>query len=707
MKIDYHLWRTMLLMAVMVWLSSCGDKSIPTADGEAEGISRITSPSGQIAVTFFLTADQEPAYRVFYQNKVVIDTSLLGFEFRDQPALQANLRINAVAVDSLKETWQMPWGEQTDVLNHYKQLNVQLQEDKPEGRQVNLCFRVFDDGMAFRYSFPVQAHMDEVLITEETTQFKLTGDHDSWWIPGDWDSFEHLYNRTPVSKINALALGDPGIIYSHIVENAVHTPFTMKSADGVYLSIHEANLTDYAGMTLLADTSKLLLQSALVGSEVTGYAVKRSLPFDTPWRTIIITDKAGGLIDSKMILNLNEPNRLGDVSWIKPMKYNGIWWEMHLDKSGWDMESGKHGATTENTKRYIDFAAANNLKGVLVEGWNTGWDRWVGFPDREGVFDFVTPYADYNLEEVTRYAKEKGVEIIMHHETSAAPRTYEQQLNAAYQLMQKHGISSAKLGYVGEIIPKGEHQQGQWMVNHYRRVLETAAKYEISINIHEPVKPTGLRRTYPNLISGEAVRGQEFNAWASDGGNPPDHLTIVPFTRMLAGPIDYTPGIFRIKLAPFKPKNQVNTTLAQQLALYVIVYSPVQMAADLPEHYQNHPAFQFIRDVGVDWEQSKVLDAEIGEHVTIVRKERKTGNWFLGSITNEQPRQVVLDFSFLENNEKYRATIYKDGANAHWNNNPTAYVIEEMEVDKDTRLDMSLAAGGGVAISLFPVANIH
>src|SRR5690606_23029642 len=418
---------------------------------------------------------------------------------------------------------------------------------------------------------------------------------------------------------------------STIMANAVHTPFTMKSKDDVYISIHEANLTDYAGMTLLVDTANLVLKSGLVNSERLGYAVKRTVPFQTPWRTIQLADKPGDLIASKLILNLNESNKLGDVSWIKPMKYNGIWWEMHLEKSGWDMEGGKHGATTANAKRYIDFAAANNLGGVLVEGWNTGWDRWTGIPDREGVFDFVTPYADYDLEEVVRYAKEKGVAIIMHHETSAAPRTYEKQLDAAYGLMQSLGLHDTKLGYVGRIIPEGEHHHSQWMVNHYRKVLETAAKYKVAINVHEPIKPTGLRRTYPNLVSAEGVRGQEFNAWAADGGNPPDHLTIVPFTRMLAGPIDYTPGIFNIKMDPYRPNNQVNTTLAQQLALYVIIYSPVQMAADLPENYEGHPAFQFIRDVGVDWEQTEVLDAKIGDYVTIARKERGTDNWFVGS----------------------------------------------------------------------------
>lgn len=702
-----YLWKALLLFVFIGAMSACGDKSVPAGEGESISASGISSPSGNIQVNFFLTKKQEAAYQVLFQGQVLIDTSLLGFEFQQQPALSGNLRVKAVSTDSLNESWEMPWGEQASVLNHYNQLFIELQEASGAERLVNLTFRVFDDGVGFRYSFPEQENMQEALILKENTQFNLTADHQAWWIPADWDSYEHLYNTTPVSEINALALSDPGLNQSTIVENAVHTPFTMKTAEGVYLSIHEADLTDYASMTLRADTTKLLMQSALVGSERTGYAVKRAVPFDTPWRTIQVADKAGDLIASRLIENLNEPNKLGDVSWVKPMKYNGIWWEMHLEKSGWDMEGGKHGATTENAKRYIDFAAENNLGGVLVEGWNTGWDRWVGFPDREGVFDFVTPYADYDLAAVARYAKQKGVELIMHHETSAAPRTYEKQMEAAFELMQQHGIGSAKLGYVGKIIPDGEHHHSQWMVNHYRKALETAAKYNIAINVHEPIKPTGLRRTYPNLIAAEGVRGQEFNAWSADGGNPPEHLTILPFTRMLAGPIDYTPGIFNIKLNPYKPNNQVNSTLAQQLAAYVVIYSPVQMAADLPEHYEGNPAFQFIRDVGVDWERSVVLNGEIGDFISIARKEKGTENWFVGSISDENPREVTLDFSFLDGKENYKAVIYKDGRKAHWNDNPTDYAIEEMEVNSNTSITLSLAAGGGAAISIKPLAQAN
>lgn len=682
-------------LMLFLWLSlmnACGDKqTVPS--------SQVLSPSGNIKVKFFLTADKAPAYQVFFHDQVVIDTSLLGFELKDQPALKENFEIVKTVKDSLNENWELPWGEQREVVNNYNELTVSLKENSSKPRFVNIIFRIYDDGLGFRYSFPEQEQLKEVMILNENTEFQLTEDHEAWWMPGDWDSYEHLYNHTNISKIDALNLGDPGITQSAIRENAVHTPLTMKMDNGVHLSIHEANLTDYASMTLLVDTVDFALKSSLVSSERLGYAVKRTLPFETPWRTIQISEKAGDLIRSKMILNLNEPNKLGDVSWVQPMKYIGIWWEMHLNKSGWDMEGGKHGATTENAKRYIDFAAENNIKGVLVEGWNTGWDRWTG-KEREGVFDFVTPYEDYDLEEVVKYGKSKGVEIIMHHETAAAPRTYDKQMDSAFQLMQNLGVGSVKTGYVGKIIPDGEHHHGQWMVNHYRRVVETAAKHKVAVNVHEPIKPTGLRRTYPNLISGEGVRGQEFNAWASDGGNPPEHLTILPFTRMLAGPIDYTPGIFNIKLEPYKESNQVNTTLAHQLAAYVVIYSPVQMAADLPEHYLGHPAFQFIRDVGVDWDRTEILNAVIGDQITVARKERGTNDWFIGAITDENPRDVVVDLSFLEEGKNYEATVYKDGENAHWQNNPVDYAIETRTVNSDTKLNLQLAAGGGAAISI-------
>jgi glucan 1,4-alpha-glucosidase len=478
----------------------------------------------------------------------------------------------------------------------------------------------------------------------------------------------------------------------------------MKTGDGLYLSFHEAALIDYASMTLRIDAKKLLMTSALVASDINCYKVKRSLPFKTPWRTIQVSETAGGLIESNLILNLNDPNVLGDVlGWVKPTKYIGIWWDMHLGRKSWDLASGKHGATTAYAKELIDFASENKIGGLLVEGWNTGWEHWIGFPDREGVFDFVTPYPDYDLKEVARYGKEKGVNLIMHHETSAAPRTYEQQLDTAYSLMRSLDIHTVKTGYVGTIIPKGEYHHGQWMINHYQKVIETAARYHIAVDAHETIKDTGLRRTWPNFVARETFRGQEFNAWGPNNGNPPEHLAILPFTTMLAGPMDYTPGIFDLKLKPWKEHNQVNSTLAQQLALYVVILSPVQMAADLIKNYKGHPEFQFIRDVPVTWEQTKVLNGEIGDYVTIAREERGTGNWFIGSLTDENSRELEINLDFLKPGEKYLATIYADGEDADWDKNPTSYKIEKMKVNHTTSLKLKLAPGGGTAISIIKI----
>ena len=639
----------------------------------------------------------------------------MSFNFEGQAAYGTNLEITETETAFENENWDMPWGEQRTVNNHYNELVVSLAEQADPHRKMNVYFKSYDDGVGFRYEFLEQEGVDSVIINDEHTEFQLTEDYTTWWIPGDWDIYEHLYNTSKLSEIDATALRDnSNLAQTYIPENAVNTPVTMRGESGLHLSFHEANLTDYAGMTLKVDTENLKLVSELVGSDRLGYKVKRKLPFKTPWRTIQIAENAGDLIESKLIVNLNEPNQLGNISWFEPMKYVGIWWPMHIGTASWDygmtrdenggwvdtgQAHGQHGATTENTKRYIDFAAANGFKGVLVEGWNTGWERWIGFEDREGVFDFVTPYPDYDFEEVNRYAKEKGVEIIMHHETSAAPRTYEEQLDTAYQLMQDHNIHSVKTGYVGKIIPKGEYHHGQWMVNHYRKVLEHAAEYEVAVNAHEPIKATGIRRTLPNAIAREGLRGQEFNAWADDGGNPPEHLPIVAFTRMLSGPIDFTPGVFDIGL-PTKPNNQINTTLAQQLALYVVVYSPLQMACDLPENYEGQPAFQFIRDVGVNWEQSMVLNGEVGDFVTIAREERDTGNWFIGGITDEKEREISLHFDFLEEGVTYQANIYRDADDAHYINNPTGIVIEQTEISKGDKTTLQLAAGGGFAISL-------
>ena len=676
----------------------------------------IASPNKTIKLNFNLNKDNQPFYTVIKDNKVIIDTSYLGFEFKDQKSF-SNLKIVNHKTTDFNEIWEMPWGEQEKVQNTYKELKVFLQENEGEERLINLTFKIYNDGLGFRYEFPKQKNLQEVFIIEEHTEFNLTEDYKTFWIPGDWDIYEHLYTTTPLSKINALKKANhPNLGQTHIPNNAVNTPVTLVGKDGTHLSFHEAALVDYSGMTLAVDTLNLAFKSTLVGSRNNDYKVYRKLPFVTPWRTIQITNDAPSLIESNLIVNLNEANKLGDVSWFEPKKYTGVWWEMHLGKSSWDYgmtkdaegkwvdtgkAHGRHGATTENVKRFIDFSAKNNIKGVLVEGWNTGWEHWIGFEDREGVFDFVTPYPDYNIEEVVAYAKEKGVEIIMHHETSAATETYTQQQDTAFALMKKLGIHSVKTGYVGKILPKGEYHHGQYMVNHYNKTVEKAAKYQVAINAHEPIKATGLRRTYPNTISREGLRGQEFNAWSSDGGNPPEHLPIVAFTRMLAGPIDYTPGIFNIKFDEYKKNNQVNTTIAQQLALYVVIYSPIQMAADLVEHYEANPkALQFIKEVGVDWKQTKVLNGEVGDFVTIAREQRGTQNWFVGAITDENPRDITVNLDFLEEGITYKATIYKDGKEAHWNENPLDLTVETINVTNATKLPVHLAAGGGVAISI-------
>jgi hypothetical protein len=681
---------------------------------------KLTSPDTNVQIEFGLSEKGQPTYHLSYKSDDVIKPSTLGFDLKDMPSLKEGFEIVNVTPSNFSETWEMPWGEQTTVENNFSEVKIDLQETSNLKRKISIVFRAYNDGIGFRYEFPEQENLSEVFITDENTQFNLTGDHKVFWIPGDWDIYEHLYSTTNFTEIDAKSKAkNKDLAQTSIPENAVNTPVTMKTDNGLYLSFHEAALVDYSGMTLKIDKENLAMNSELVGSNNNDYKVKRTAPFNTPWRTIQIAEKAGDLIESKLILNLNEPNKLGDISWFKPTKYTGIWWEMHLGKSTWDYSGnqdmtsfttdakphGKHGATTENAKSFIDFSAKNNIGAVLVEGWNTGWEHWIGFEDREGVFDFVTPYPDYDLKEVVRYGKEKGVELIMHHETSAATETYEKQQDTAYALMQSLGIHAVKTGYVGKILPKGEFHHGQYMVNQYNNAVIKAAKYQVAINAHEPIKATGLRRTYPNTISREGLRGQEFNAWASDGGNPPEHLSIVAFTRMLAGPIDFTPGIFDIKFDKWKKDNQVNTTIAQQLALYVVIYSPVQMAADLIENYEGNPAFQFINDVAVDWQKTKVLNGEVGDFVTIARKERNSENWFVGGITDENAREMDVVFDFLSPDTSYEAIIYEDGENADWDKNPTAINIRKVEITNQTKLQMKLATGGGFAISLKPINN--
>ena len=691
--------RITLVLIFLIGIMSCNKEEIRSTTLE--------SPGKINKIGIRIDKNGLPFYQIFHKDSMVLDSSYFGFEFLKAGKISEGYKIGRIENKEINEPWEMPWGEQVSVQNHCWETTIHLSSNKENNLSYALIFRAYDDGIAFRYHIPGQKNLDSVFITEEHTSFSLTGNHETWWIPGDWDIYEHLYQQTNFEDIDATIYRENvNLAQTSIPHNAVNTPVTMKSEKGIYLSFHEANLTDYSGMTLGIDKDNLRLHSILVGSDNHPFKVRKALPFSTPWRTIQIADKAGKLIESNLIVNLNEPNKLGDVSWFTPMKYVGIWWEMHVGKSSWDLASGKHGATTANAKKYIDFAARNNIGGVLVEGWNTGWERWIGFEDREGVFDFITPYEDYDLKEVVRYGKEKGVEIIMHHETSAAPRTYDMQMDTAYALMKELGIHSVKTGYVGKIIPKGEYHHGQWMVNHYRRALLKAAEKNISINAHEPIKATGLRRTYPNAISREGLRGQEFNAWAADGGNPPGHLPTVAFTRMLAGPIDFTPGVFDIKLDSKYPDpnvkrtNQINTTLAQQLALYVVIYSPIQMACDLPENYEGKPAFQFIRDVGVDWEKSKVLNGEVGEYVTIARKEKGTDNWFVGGITDENEREMTIDFGFLEDGVTFNAIIYRDADDAHWDSNPESYEIESDEINSEMKKRIRLAPGGGFAISL-------
>lgn len=681
-----------IFLGLMMGLLSCSNKEFT-----------VFSPSSKVKLNFALNGVNQPSYCVYFNNKPVIKPSTIGFDFKDMESLGKGMRIDSIQTCEFNEKWEMPWGEQRYVTNHFNEFKVFLSESKDLKRRLAIVFRVFDDGVGFRYEFPEQENFKDVIIVDENTLYNLAGDHMCWWQPGDWDIYEHLYKTTRFSKIDAVnSKSKNELAQTYIPENAVNTPVTMKTDDGVYLSFHEAAVENYAGITLKVDTINLAMQSELVGND-SGIKVVTKTPFNSPWRTIQIGEKAGDLIESKLILNLNEPNKLGDVSWFKPTKYVGIWWEMHLGKASWDMASGKHGATTANAKRYIDFAAKNGIGAILVEGWNTGWEHWIGFEDREGVFDFVTPYKDYNLKEVVDYGRKKGVDLIMHHETSSAVTTYDQQLDTAFALMSSLGLHTVKTGYVGKIIPKGEYHHGQWMVNHYRRVLETAAKYQIAVNVHEPFMATGERRTYPNFISQEGFRGQEFNAWSTDGGNPAEHLTIIPYTCLLAGPMDYTPGIFNIKLKPYKPNNQVNNTLAQQLAFYVVIYSPIQMAADLPENYEGHPAFQFIRDVAVDWDQTKVLNGEVGDYITVARQERGTDRWFIGSVTDENARDLTVKLDFLEKGKKYQATMYVDAPDAHWNDNPTAYEIKKLDVDSNSELQLKLAPGGGAAISILPL----
>lgn len=694
MKIISKLKSIYTVLIVFVTILSCDDKLMNTY---------IVSPDENIKVDFFISDKGEPHYIINYKNEKLIDTSKMSFELKEAPSLNEKFKIKNVTTSTTDKTWDMIWGEDVRVRNYYNELKVELEETSELKRRLNIVFKVYDDGVGFRYEFPKQKHLNDVVITDENTEFNLIDDHKVWWIPGDWDIYEYLYNTTKFSEIDALKHYEPGthLGQTYIPENAVNTPVTMKTNSGLYLSFHEANLTNYAGMTLAVDTQNLKMKSELVGN-AENIKVKRNTPFETPWRTIQIAERAGDLIESKLIVNLNQPSKIDSMSYFKPMKYTGIWWDMHIGTGSWDYSGSYHAANTKYAKAMIDFASEHNIHGMLVEGWNTGWEKWWNKKEKKVHFDFVTPYPDYDLEEIVRYGKSKGVELVMHHETSADILRYEKQLDTAFALMKNLGIHSVKTGYVGSILPEGEYHHGQYMVNHYQKVLEKGLESQVAINAHEPIKATGKRRTYPVAIAREGVRGQEYNAWSNDGGNPPEHLTIVPFTRMLGGPIDYTPGIFNTSLKPYRPNNQINTTLSHQLALYVVLYSPVQMVPDLMTHYNGHPAMQFIKDVGVDWNTSKVLDAEIGDYIIVTRQEKSTENWFLGAITDENKRVLEIKLDFLKEGETYIARLYKDTPDSHYLDNPEVFEIEEKEVDKNTILELNLAEGGGCAISLIP-----
>lgn len=679
----------------------------------------IRAGMNKVKLEFMLDAAGKPVYSVFYGDKAVIKPSPMGFTLTDDSPFDQNFEVTGSENTSFDETWKPVWGEVSSIRNHYNQVTVHLRQKTGQKRLMNIIFRVFEDGVGFRYEFPKQPNLKYFIVSNELTGFNLAGDHKVFWIPGDYDTNEYQYTTSKISQVdNTQMVNSATDIAVRVAPDpkAVQTPLMMKTDDGLYINIHEAALVDFPAMQLHVDNSTYKLSANLVPDAVGNKAYVHA-HFKTPWRTIIVADNAPDILASKMILNLNDPSRIKDPSWIKPTKFVGVWWEMQTGKSTWSysndadsldangqlIPNGTHGGNNANVKRYIDFAAANGIGGVLVEGWNVGWESWFG-NWKEHVFSFVTPYPDFDVKELTSYAASKGVKLIMHNETSAAVTDYERQMDTAYRFMNKYGYTSVKTGYVGKIVPRGEHHDGQWMVNHYVRVAQKTADYHIMLDAHEPVRPTGLQRTYPNWMACESGRGNEYNAFGQ--GNKPEHETIMPFTRLMGGPMDYTPGIFKIKGYTSDPNRQVNTTLVKQLALYITMYSPVEMAADLPENYAKHmDAFQFIKDMAVDWDDTKILEAEPGDYITIARKAKGTSDWFIGAITDENRRDSKVSLSFLDKGKKYVATIYADADNADWKQNPEAYQISKYLVDANTKLNLKLAPGGGAAISIKPVTE--
>ena len=676
-----------------------------------------SSPDGSVMLSFSLKSDGTPSYKVTYKNKPVINESTLGFTLKKAEPLTNNFKVVDTKKSTFKETWKPVWGEESEILNHYNELLVSLEQNNTK-RKMNIRFRVYNEGVGFRYEFPSQKELTYFVVEEELSQFAMTGDHTAWWIPGDYDTQEYDYMESKLSEIR-------GLMKEAVTENVsqfafsptgVQTSLMMKTKDGLYINLHEAALVDYSLMNLNLDDKTFVFQSWLT-PDAKGDKGYLMAPCHSPWRTIMVSDDARKILASRLILNLNEPCAIADTSWIKPVKYVGVWWEMITGKSSWSYTNdlptidlntvdytktkpnGTHGATNENVRKYIDFAAKHGFDQVLVEGWNVGWEDWFGHK-KDYVFDFVTPYPDFDLKALNEYAHSKGVKLMMHHETSGSTRNYERHMKAAYELMNKYGYNSVKSGYVGDILPVGEHHYSQSTINHYLYAIKEAAKYKIMVNAHEAVRPTGLCRTYPNMIGNESARGTEYEAF---GGNKVFHTTILPFTRLQGGPMDYTPGIFETEMKYVNPNNnsQIRTTLARQLALYVTMYSPLQMAADLPENYEKYAdAFQFIKDVPVDWQKSVYLEAEPGRYITIARKDKHSNDWYVGCTAHEGGHTSELLLNFLDKGKKYEATIYADAKDANWKTNPKAYTITKQKVNAKTKLKLTAAQGGGYAISI-------
>ena len=676
----------------------------------------ITSPNGLLKLNVSVNEKGEPVYELSYKGKEVIKPSKLGLELKDDPGLMDGFTLSDAKTSSFDETWEPVWGEVKQICNNYNELAITL-DQKAQDRKMVIRFRLYNDGLGFRYEFPQQKNLNYFVIKEEHSQFAMAGDHTAFWIPGDYDTQEYDYTRSKLSEIR-------GLMKTAVTPNASQTPFSptgvqtalqMKTDDGLYINLHEAALVDYSCMHLNLDDKNFVFESWLT-PDAQGTKGYMQTPCHSPWRTVMVSDDARDILASKLTLNLNEPCKLEDTSWIKPVKYVGVWWEMITGKSTWaytdDVYSvklgetdytktkpnGRHGANNENVKRYIDFAAEHGFDQVLVEGWNEGWEDWFG-KSKDYVFDFVTPYPDFDVKMLNEYARSKGVKLMMHHETSASVRNYERHMDEAYQFMEDNGYNAVKSGYVGNIIPRGEHHYGQWLNNHYLYAVKKAADHKIMVNAHEAVRPTGLCRTYPNLIGNESARGTEYEAF---GGNKPFHTTLLPFTRLIGGPMDYTPGIFDTQLSFLSGEHSfVHTTLSKQLALYVTLYSPLQMAADLPESYERYmDAFQFIKDVAVDWDESKYIEAEPGEYITVARKAKNTNNWFVGGITGENARTSTFVLDFLEPGKQYVATLYADGKDADYEKNPTSYQIKKGLVTYKTKISTDLARSGGFAISL-------